>query len=109
MVAARRIRGDRKIQYIGERFCSCARPARVLVNRGEHNFFIVRYQCLGAVAMMRIKVPDCDPLNLRCSRSRWLRSEASDANSSKSIQCGHCDIAEITKPHRAITHGMVTG
>src|SRR5438067_10220038 len=108
MVATRRVRRDRKIQNIGERVCSRARPAEVLVNRGEHNFFIVRYQGLGAVAMMRIKVPDCDPLNLRCSRSRWPRSEASDVNSSKSIQCGHCDIVEITKPHRAITHGMVT-
>src|SRR6266853_6590404 len=98
MVAARRVRGDRKIQYIGERFCSCARPARILVNRGEHNSFIVRHQCLGAVAMMRVKVPDRDPLNLPCRGGRWPRSRVSDANSTKSIQCGHCDIAEVTKP-----------
>src|SRR6478672_3566395 len=109
MVGARRVRGDRKVQNIGKRFCSCAWPARVLVNRGEHNSFIVRYQCLGAVAMMRVKVPDRDPPNLLCRRGRWPRSRVSDANASKSIQGGHCNVAEITKPHRAITRGMVTG
>src|SRR5438132_1665318 len=61
MLAARRVRGDREVQNIGKRFCSCAWPARVLVNRGEHNSFIVRYQCLGAVAMIRVKVPDRRP------------------------------------------------
>src|SRR6184192_367958 len=103
MLAARRVRGDREVQNIGKRFCSCAWPPRVLVNRGEDNSFIVRYQCLGAVAMMRVKVPDRDPPNLLRRRSRWPRSGIGDAKSSKSIQCGHCNVAEITKPHRAFS------
>src|SRR5437773_12388596 len=109
MVAARRVRRDRKIQNIGEGFCSRARPARVLVNRREHDLFIIRYQCLGAIAMVRVEIPNRHPLNLPYYRGRWRWPGLSDTGYSESIQRRHRNVAEVTKPHRAIAQGMVTG
>ena len=79
------------------------------MNRRKPNFFIVRYQCLGAVAVVRIEIPDRDPFNLPCSRGPWPRFGVSDAGYNQSVQCRDCYIAKIAKTHRAIAHGMMTG
>src|SRR5438132_1751569 len=109
MVAARRVRCDRKIQNTYEGFCSRARPARVLVNRREHDLFIIRYQCLGAIAMVCVEIPNRHPLNLPFYRGPWPRPGVGDAGYSESIKRRDRNVAEVTKPHRAIAQGMVTG
>src|SRR5439155_1236803 len=96
-------------QNICEGFCSRARPARVLVNRREHDLFIIRYQCLGAIAMVCVEIPNRHPLNLPFYRGPWPRPGVGDAGYSESIKRRDRNVAEVTKPHRAIAQGMMTG
>src|SRR5713101_8086927 len=63
------------------------------MNRGEHDFRITRDDFLGAIAMMRIEIPNRDPI-----RSVFQR-----------IERGNCDVAEITKTHREVACGVMNG
>src|SRR5438093_7101993 len=108
MVAARRVRCDRKIQNICEGFCSRARPARVLVNRREHDLFIIRYQCLGAIAMVCVEIPNRHPLNLPFYRGLWPRPGVGDSGYSDSIQRRDRNVAVVKKLHAAMAQGKVS-
>src|SRR6266852_1556247 len=63
------------------------------MNRGEHDFRITRDDFLGAIAVMRIEIPNRDAVRYVFQR----------------IERGNCDVAEIPKTHRAIAGGVMTG
>src|SRR5581483_982563 len=85
-------RRERIIVDIRERVCPRARIGGKLMNRGEANPFVTRYDGLRAVAMMPVEVPDGDALGaiVQC------------------IEGGNSDVVKITKSHRPVGRGMMS-
>ena len=63
------------------------------MNRRKSDSRIVRDDCFRAVAVMRVKIPNRDAFG-----AIFKRIKRSDG-----------DVAEITKTHRAIARGVMTG
>ena len=62
------------------------------MDRSERDPRIARRNIFGPVAMVRVEIPDRDPL-------RAVR---------EGVERGDRDVAEITKTHGALAHGVVT-
>jgi hypothetical protein len=88
----RRQRRHGEIMNVAEGAGAGSRVAWELVNRSESDPRIIRDDVFGPVAMVRIEIPDRDPLCATGER----------------IERGDGDIAEITEPHRAIAHRVMT-
>src|SRR5438067_6684119 len=83
---------DRIIVDVGKRFCAGPGISRELVDRCESNAFVVRDDRFGPVAVMCVEIPDRDALSAVL----------------EGIERRDGDVAEITKAHRPITHGVMT-
>jgi len=69
----------------------------------------VRYNRLGAVPVMAIKIPNGNPFDLSCSRGRRPRQAGiSDAGYSKRVERRDGNVAEITETHSAISRGVMS-
>jgi hypothetical protein len=62
-----------------------------LVNRSERNFVVIRDKSFRAVSVMRVKVPNGNPLDASLDR----------------VESCQRDISEIAKSHRLFTQGVV--